>query len=105
MKTIKLHILILLSAVILFPSGMSLAHIFVHHHEKSCADHGQGHYHTKKYNCDFSLFFRTISFYDEIRGFEISVLSSFHENFQQYYQNHSSEIFRSYSLRGPPCFV
>ena len=104
MKAVKIHIITLLSLVILFPSGMSLAHIFVHHHEPSCSDHGQGHYHTQKYDCHFSLFFRTLSFSNKLESYDLQVFTIHTEYFHHLYESVPQKISLTSSLRGPPSF-
>lgn len=102
MEPLKKYILFLFAFAVLFPSGVSFAHVFSFHEHEVCADHGNGHYHQPETDCEYFQFRHQQNFFSTTDAFTLLVFTEISENQDYFYVYFPQKESPSFLLRGPP---
>lgn len=90
---------------ILFPSGVSFAHVFASHEHHVCLDHGDGHYHEQNVDCEFFQFRQNQNFLSETPTFNLLVLQEVTDDYFFHYSFIPEQDLPSFLVRGPPSYT
>ncbi|UJH91826.1 hypothetical protein LZ575_03965 [Antarcticibacterium sp. 1MA-6-2] len=102
MSSLKKHIILFFALALLFPSAVSLTHIYAHEIQVECNHESQVHLHKKNIDCELchlqhSSFFTFAPF-----NFELFQPEIFNKKFFLHYQFLSEYQRLSFGLRAPP---
>ena len=102
MDFLRKHCVLFLALAILFPSAISLTHIYFHKSQEVCFDAGQPHYHKKNLDCKLCDLRYSSHFTYNLYNPQIFKPDFLNNRFFNYYQFLSEYQKLPFGLRGPP---
>ncbi|QED37097.1 hypothetical protein FK178_04950 [Antarcticibacterium arcticum] len=105
MEIVKEYTLIFFAVALLFPSAVSLSHMFAHQEHEACFDFTETHYHKKTLDCELCDLRsnQLLAFKVENYQFYIPYIPKLRST--DFYQFLSDFQKLPFALRGPPAFV
>jgi len=96
------YILLFLILALLFPSAVSISHIYAHERQEVCHNYFDTHLHKKNVDCELCKFHPTPVIAFDLFHFNLNQAIQVNKKFFNHYQFLSDFQKLSYELRGPP---
>ena len=91
-----------MAVALLFPSAVSISHIYAHKNEVVCTDYFDTHLHKKNIECELCKFHPTPVIVLDLFNFNLYQAYSINKKNLNHYQFLSDYQKLSFELRGPP---
>jgi hypothetical protein len=102
LNILQKYILLIMVVALLFPSAVSITHIYAHEKQEVCQNYFDTHFHKKNIDCVICKYHPTPVIALDLFNFKLNAAIPVNKKFFNHYQFLSDFQKLSFELRGPP---